>query len=385
MTRLALMLLLVGLCAGQPYRFTGGAADFGLQPQQYQQLAELFGAGGAAGQYAPAQDRSYAKPLSFAYMGEPLGQVQMLAEQSGLATPYSAFQTRMEGETFFKAQAAPSSADDDIEEVPYKLIKNYGPYEHRMYPSANFACVKSEVDTANDVLAGLEKVNPLTVMSSKRYRKTPSSIMFMELFKYISGVNKDNEEIEMTRPVSTLHSVQQKKFGGEKELQEMCFYVPASHQSNPPQPLDKSPVYIKNRPEMKVYTRRFGGYVLTADAWKKERDLLDLLLMGKPHHDNEYYTNGYNSPFVMHNRRNEVWIQDLEPARPVVAAVQAEMEDDAQMGEGSHHLDGAHKKDKHHVEDNHEEEIEPQPEVHVPFETAETIPKKAEVNKDKKE
>merc|ERR1711872_405912 len=137
-------------------------------------------------------------------------------------------------------------------------------------------------------------------MSSKRYRKSPSSIMFMELFKYISGVNQENEE-----------------------LKEMCFYVPASHQNNPPKPLEKSPVYIKNRPTMKVYARRFGGYIFTADAWREERDLLEMLLIGKPHHDREYYTNGYNSPFVMRNRRNEVWIQDLQAGPPVVAAVQA--------------------------------------------------------------
>merc|ERR1712212_933357 len=141
------------------------------------------------------------------------------------------------------------------------------------YPSANFACVKAEVETDNDVLAGLEDVNPLVLMSSKRYRKSPSSIMFMELFKYISGVNQENEEVE---------------------LQEMCFYVPASHQNNPPKPLEKSPAYIKNRPTMKVYARRFGGYILTADAWREERDLLEMLLIGKPHHDREYYTNGYN-------------------------------------------------------------------------------------------
>ena len=33
-------------------------------------------------------------------------------------------------------------------------------------------------------------MNPLTVMSSKRWKRHHTSQMFMELFKYISGVNK---------------------------------------------------------------------------------------------------------------------------------------------------------------------------------------------------
>jgi len=375
MTKLGLMFLLacvLGVCSGQPYKFSAGGG------QPFEQLAKLF----SSGQYADAdvaQDRSYAKPLSFGYLSQPMAQVQLAREPQQQAVPYASFQQRMAGEKYFKNPV--ENSDDDTEEVPYKVIKDYGPYEHREYPSANFACVKAEVDTDNDVLAGLEDVNPLVLMSSKRYRKSPSSIMFMELFKYISGVNQENEEVKMTKPVSTLHSIKQKQFGGEVELQEMCFYVPASHQNNPPKPLEKSPVYIKNRPTMKVYARRFGGYILTADAWREERDLLEMLLIGKPHHDREYYTNGYNSPFVMRNRRNEVWIQDLQAGPPVVAAVQAETDEEEEHDmehnmdhDSKHKMSGKHqKKETHHkkeVAEAEEEEIEPQPEVHVPFETA---------------
>ena len=46
------------------------------------------------------------------------------------------------------------------------------------------------MDTAADPLAGLERMNPYEVMMSKRYQKTPRSQQFMELFRYIQGVNK---------------------------------------------------------------------------------------------------------------------------------------------------------------------------------------------------
>ena len=32
------------------------------------------------------------------------------------------------------------------------------------------------------------------------------------------------------RPVSTHHSVKKVQFGGDLEVQEMCFYIPAEHQ-----------------------------------------------------------------------------------------------------------------------------------------------------------
>jgi len=123
-----------------------------------------------------------------------------------------------------------------------------------------------------------------------------------------------------------MHSVKQKKFGGNLEVQEMCFYIDPQHQANPPQPLDSSPVYIQKRPTMRVYALRFDGHPMSADTWTRQKDLLENLLIGKPHHDAEYYTNGFDSPMKIINRRNEVWIQELEPAKPVVAAVEAEEE-----------------------------------------------------------
>ena len=63
-------------------------------------------------------------------------------------------------------------------------------YEKRYYPAATFVCNKTSVDTAADPLAGLDDMNPLEIMSSKRYKSRHQSQMFMELFRYISGVNK---------------------------------------------------------------------------------------------------------------------------------------------------------------------------------------------------
>ena len=54
-----------------------------------------------------------------------------------------------------------------------------------------FVCnTTRNVDTARDPFDGLENMSPWTLMATKRWRNHHTSHMFMELFKYISGVNK---------------------------------------------------------------------------------------------------------------------------------------------------------------------------------------------------
>jgi len=256
----------------------------------------------------------------------------------------------MLGEEYFKHQNGDAinfineeEDDDEYEQLPYEVIQDYGSYEKRRIPSAVYACVQDKVDTAADPLAGL-RINGLKeameVMRSSRWQKLPSSQMFKELFKYISGVNERAEEINMTRPVTTLHHVERKDYLGNVEIQEMCFYLPEKYQPEhkheeeagpsprhaelePPKPLNHSKVFIHTRPELEVYVRAFGGYAMTQDDWETQRQALEDDLAGKPHHDNEFFTVGYNGPFKLYNRRNEVWIQCVEPGHPVIEAVVA--------------------------------------------------------------
>ena len=75
---------------------------------------------------------------------------------------------------------------------------------------------------------------------------TDDNEMFMTLFQYIDGANSENENIDMTTPVSTKWQ--------EDGFHEECFYLNQEHQANPPKPNSPN-VYIVVRPAMTVFTR----------------------------------------------------------------------------------------------------------------------------------
>merc|ERR1712007_80903 len=72
------------------------------------------------------------------------------------------------------------------------------------------------------------------MMSGKGWKNKPENKMFMKLFRYISGVNKEQEEVEMTVPVLS----RMKLLADGMVNKQMCFYLNKKHQANPPTPTD---------------------------------------------------------------------------------------------------------------------------------------------------
>merc|ERR1712149_78482 len=186
-------------------------------------------------------------------------------------------------------------------------------YEMRLYPSVKWACteltyereeeetegVNVEEDEAAATLKALQEYS-----SSKRDRKNkPQYKMFMKLFRYISGVNKEQEEVAMTAPVLT----SMKLLDGNQITKEMCFYIEKKHQANPPTPVDPDVKIITNK-EFTVYVHRFGGYAMKDAVNIREAQKFAEVL------DNDgvevdksfFYTAGYDSPMKFWNRRNEI-------------------------------------------------------------------------------
>ena len=122
-------------------------------------------------------------------------------------------------------------------------------------------------------------------------------------FRYISGVNKEQEEVEMTVPVLSRMKLQSEGMVNK----QMCFYLNKKHQANPPTPTDPA-VRIEQNKEFTVYVHNFGGYAMSDSVNLREaRRFAEVLRNAGEEVDTDlFYTAGYDSPMKFWNRRNEV-------------------------------------------------------------------------------
>ena len=127
--------------------------------------------------------------------------------------------------------------------------------EERLYPARRWVCTK-KTSRADDT--------------------DPKSGMFWSLFKYIQGANSAEVKIDMTTPVTTMV----KEDGDTGNLSyEMCFYIGAAHQTNPPTP-SNTRVFIKEEGERKIFTRMVGGW-MNPEKWAREAEELKEVLREK--------------------------------------------------------------------------------------------------------
>jgi len=178
------------------------------------------------------------------------------------------------------ALGAPQNLEKDLETVPYTVVATHkvgeNSFEERNYEGGlKWVCTKSK---GND------------------------NGMFQKLYQYIAGANSENENIDMTTPVSTKWD----KTGSHEE----CFYLNKEHQLNPPKPTSPD-VYIVTRPAMTIYTRKITKHWwhhMTVEEWMKESADLDKMIksLGFKVKSDEMYVNGYTSPMSF-NQRSELW------------------------------------------------------------------------------
>lgn len=167
------------------------------------------------------------------------------------------------------------------EEVKPTEIRSMQRYEERTYPQRNWSCIEHR----------------------NAFTEDEKDKTFLQLFDYISGENDKNLRMPMTVPVSVQYSIMD---NGEK-VYHACIAIKEAHQSNPPTPTN-SAIAIMLRPEIKVFSRRFGGYADSTSEWLAEVEKLKQDLRGKNFRNDTMFWNAYNSPIEFWNRRNEVWL-----------------------------------------------------------------------------
>ncbi len=175
----------------------------------------------------------------------------------------------------FIAQIMIARSTDNTEQQPYTVLVSEGAFEIRQYPEALMASVEAP-DTS---------------------WRGEANGNFRRLAGYIFGNNQEEKKIAMTAPVHMEKSDQGSR---------MSFVMPASMTMEElPHPKDGS-VRLSKSSSDTVAVLRFGGFASEETIREKSEELLDLLQQkGIPVVSKIRYL-GYNPPYQLTNRRNEV-------------------------------------------------------------------------------
>jgi hypothetical protein len=140
-----------------------------------------------------------------------------------------------------------------------------------------------------------------------------TSTGFQRLFDYISGANDAGKAVDMTAPV--LNHVLPGSGPNCNTTFKISFFVPFQFQppnSPPPKPTNPD-VFTETIPAMKVAVRSFGGQskadaIITEAALLEEEVQKDGPELEKdPKEGESWWYAGYDPPFRLTNRHNEVW------------------------------------------------------------------------------
>ncbi len=138
---------------------------------------------------------------------------------------------------------------------------------------------------------------------------------FDKLFQYISGANEGQVKIPMTAPV--LVKVLPGAGPNCESTFTVSFFVPFDYQTSagPPSPSDPT-VYTQRIDAMNVAVSEFGGFAKSKEIIAKAAQLsseveasADVKEDTGSLSEGSWFFAGYDPPFRVSNRHNEVWIK----------------------------------------------------------------------------
>ncbi len=165
----------------------------------------------------------------------------------------------------------------NIETYPYVVKKKYDSFEIRSYEASLFTTVK---------------------LNMKEY-KAASNKGFSILAGYIFGGNERNEKIAMTSPVAM----------SLEDSMTMMFLVPKKfNKETLPQP-NQPQIEFRDEPAKTVAAITFGGWANGEKIEAYKEKLKAALDAEGITYTNRFYFLGYNPPFEVLNRKNEVIVE----------------------------------------------------------------------------
>lgn len=170
-------------------------------------------------------------------------------------------------------------AKDSIETYSYEVTKRIGNIEIRTYEEANFLSY---------------------TMDNQTYSET-SSAGFRVLAGYIFGDNAENKKIAMTAPVSMEMN----------DSVTMRFMVPSKFElSDLPDPNNPN-IKFETLPGQTMAAIRFGGWANDTKIEVYKKQLKESLDAADITYDEPFVYFGYDAPYTVVNRRNEVLVKVL--------------------------------------------------------------------------
>jgi hypothetical protein len=178
---------------------------------------------------------------------------------------------------FIVVQLYAMNEQRSIETYPYVINKKYDTFEIRSYEASLFTSVK---------------------LSTNEFKEA-SSKGFSILAGYIFGGNEKNEKISMTSPVAM----------SLEDSMTVMFLVPKKfNKETLPQP-SESQIEFRNEPAKTVAAITFGGWANDTKIEKYKEKLKAALDAEGIKYTNRFYYLGYNPPFEVFNRKNEVIVE----------------------------------------------------------------------------
>ena len=178
---------------------------------------------------------------------------------------------------FIAVQIFAINGQRNIETYHYSVVKKYKSFEIRNYEATLFTSVQ---------------------MNGNKYKQS-SSKGFSILAGYIFGGNQKNEKIAMTSPVSM----------SLDDSTTMMFMVPKKfNKETLPKP-NEPKIEFREEPAKTVAAITFCGWANDEKIAEYKQKLIAALNVEGIKHNNRFYFLGYNPPFEVFNRKNEIIVE----------------------------------------------------------------------------
>ena len=165
----------------------------------------------------------------------------------------------------------------NIETYPYVVKKKYQQVEIRSYETTLFTSVR---------------------LSTKGYKNSASQ-GFSILAGYIFGNNERNEKIAMTSPVSM----------SLEDTMTLMFMVPKKFKKDMLPKPNQTGIEFTQEPAKILAAITFSGWANDIKIEKYKQDLKAVLDAEGIKYTNQFYFFGYNAPYEVFNRKNEVIVE----------------------------------------------------------------------------